>query len=213
MSELSASLLAAARAELLGGEDQAELTPEALRVDTAPTEPYPLFRTHPPVSTVRYLGGPGFDPHKAVVLHYNVDKLTDDKITLVGAQAASLHIDLFHLLDTRVTASEWPGVKAKLIKALAGTRMKWLFHFSEGASRRTGEASVGGQIIGYTNRLTGVKCEELVKLGAANCVSFNLSKSRYTSIGTYWPCLNKEEGSFMSHLETAYNGLDAITTL
>jgi hypothetical protein len=213
LTGLSASLLAAARAELLGSGEQDSVAPEVEVVEDSSREMYPIFRPCPPADKVRFLGGPGFDPHKAVIFHYNVDKLTDDKITLVGAQAASLHIDLFHLLDTRVTAAEWPSVKARLSRALAGSRMKWMFFFFEGASRRTGKASVGGQIIGYTNRLTCVKCEEVVKLGAAVCVSFNLSKSRYASIGTYWPCLNKEEGSFMSHLESAYSGLDAVTTL
>jgi len=213
LAVLSASLFAAARADLLDAGEQDGLAPEVASVEGALPELYPIFRPHPPADKVRYLGGPGFDPHKAVIFHYNVDKLTDDKITLVGAQAAALHIDLFHLLDTRVTAAEWPSVKARLSRALAGSRMKWMFYFCEGASRRSGKASVGGQIIGYTNRLTGVKCEEVVKLGAAICVSFNLSKSRYASIGTYWPCLNKEEGSFMSHLESAYSGLDAVTTL
>ena len=72
---------------------------------------------------------------------------------------------------------------------------------------------MGGQIIGYTNRLSKVTCDETVKLGAAVCLNFNLNKAQYASIGTYWPCMNKEEGSFQRLIEGAYGGLSAIATL
>ena len=91
--------------------------------------------------------------------------------------------------------------------------MKWSFFFVEGGGRLVNKCSIGGQIIAYTNRLTKVTCEEVVKLGAAACISFNLNKAKYASLGTYWPCLNKEEGSFKHQLESVYSGLNAISTL
>ena len=156
-----------------------------------------------------------YDPSLALVLHYNVDKLTDPKIEFVGLQARALRLDLIHLLDTRVTATEWPAVKAKLTMALVGTNVKWLFHFFEGGmdGAGSGRCTVGGQIVCRTNRLTKVTCEPVVKLGAAVCIKFNLNKIQYASVGTYWPCANNDEGSFQSLIERAYSGLSAISVL
>jgi len=111
---------------------------------------------------VRYLGGKGFDPNTAVVMHYNVDALTLEKMVFVGGQAAALHIDLIHLVDVRVTALQWPGVKKNLTAALAGTRMHWSFLFYEGGGRLPKQCSIGGQIIAYTNRLSKVTGVEMV---------------------------------------------------
>jgi len=44
-------------------------------------------------------------------------------------------------------------------------------------------------------------------------LQFNLNKIQYASVGTYWPCLNKEGGSFQSLIEASYGGLDAIPLL
>jgi len=76
------------------------------------TELFSLFVGKPNPPQVRHLGGPGFDPCKAVVMHYNVDALTDVKIDLIGLQAAAMNLDLFHLVDVRVSAKRWPGVQA-----------------------------------------------------------------------------------------------------
>jgi len=148
-------------------------------------------------------------------MHYNVDALTDPKITFVGKQAAALRLDLIHLLDVRVSAAAWPSVKAKLTAAFGGTKMKWLFHFFEGGmgGQLESRCTIGGQIVCHTNRLSKVTCEPVVKLGAAVCLMFNLNKIQYASVGTYWPCPNNEGGSFQSLIEAAYGGLAAIPLL
>jgi hypothetical protein len=148
-------------------------------------------------------------------MHYNVDGITDEKITFIGKQAGFLKLDLIHLVDTRVSTLMWPSVQGKLIAAMAGTKMKWLFKFVEGGmgGPSADRCTIGGQIVCYTNRLSRVTVEPVVKLGAAVCLLFNLNKIQYASIGTYWPCPNNEGGSFQSLLESAYGGLSAISLL
>jgi len=58
-----------------------------------------------------------------------------------------------------------------------------------------------------------VTCSPIFKLGAASGLSFNIGKSQFLSIGTYWPCQNLASGSFQSHIEKAYGGLQAMSTI
>jgi len=177
---------------------------------------HPFFSMAPRAPRARPTQHAGsFDPAVALVIHYNVDGITDEKITFIGSQANALKLDLIHLLDTRVSSVMWPSVKAKLTAAFAGSNMKWLFKFVEGGMTgpRGDRCTIGGQIVCYTNRLSRVTCEPVVKLGAAVCLLFNLNKIQYASIGTYWPCPNNEAGSFQSLLETAHGGLSAISLL
>ena len=75
------------------------------------------------------------------------------------------------------------------------------------------KCTIGGQIVAYTNRLTRVSCDSVIKLGSAVALKYNIGKIQYVSIGTYWPCSNVSEGSFQSHISRAYNGLSAIQTI
>jgi len=209
--ELGELLLASVKAEMQPVEEE---LPEIPVLTIGGVDAGPALAADVPIhpfftgegKAVRGYGRPragNYDPAVALVMHYNVDSLTPPKIEFIGAQAAALKLDLIHLLDTRVSASAWPSVKAKLTSAFAGTNMKWLFRFFEGGMGGPGKArcTIGGQIICFTNRLSAVTCEPVVKLGAAVCIKFNLNKIQYASIGTYWPCPNNEAGSFQAHIE------------
>ena len=93
--------------------------------------------------------------------------------------------------------------------------MLWKFFFYEGAIDGSCDprCTVGGQIVGYTNRLKKVSCDEIVKLGGAVGLKFNIGKTQYASIGTYWAHPNTATGSFQSHLERAYGGIPVLLTL
>jgi len=127
----------------------------------------------------------------------------------------SLKLDYFHLLDVRVPSHAWGGVKNQLLNALSPSNMKWDFFYVEGgvggASGR--QCTVGGQIVAYTNRLTQVKCENIIKLGGAVGLQFNVGSTQFVSVSTYWPCRNDSPGSFQSLIGNEYGGLDATTLL
>ena len=82
-------------------------------------------------------------------------------------------------------------------RLLGATQRVWAFDFVEGGTDPLTKACrVGGQIIMYTSRLTQARVAPIVKLGAAQGLSFNIGKTQYLSIGTYWPCHNDAPGSF-----------------
>ena len=76
--------------------------------------------------------------------------------------------------------------------------MLWqFFHVAGGTSDAHGRrCTIGGQIVAYTNRLTRVSCDNIVKLGGAVGLKFNIGKIQYVSMGTYWPCHNDGKGLF-----------------
>ena len=51
-----------------------------------------------------------------------------------------------------------------------------------------------------------------MKLGGAVALKFNVGKTQYASIGTYWAHPNPAKGSYQSHLEKEYGGIPAILT-
>ena len=147
---------------------------------------------------------------------YNVDSLNDLKLNFVCQQAFSLKLDCFHLLDTRVSKGDWPRVKNQFENALMRTCMKWqLFFFEGGITCVDGKSrcTIGGQIVACRHRCTKVKCESIIKLGGAVSLAFNIGKTQFASISTYWPCINEAPGSFKSLLEKEYNGMEALPTI
>jgi len=154
------------------------------------------------------------DPHVLSIMHYNVGTLTDAKMRFVCEQTHVLGLDIVHLLDVGISWARWPGVLRELKRLLGVTHRAWAFGFAEGGVDKVLKSCrIGGQVVMYTNRLTKTSCFPIIKLGAAMGLSFNVGKSQFLSVGTYWPCANTAAGSFQSHIEKVYGGLDAMRTI